>query len=144
MKKTNKNNFETKVNEEVKKSKKRPVAHFRLSLGDRQMNFIHLLLDRTKLRIGQLVLQSIQYVDNNETDLTSFLNEYIYFVNDKTYGISMGIQKMGTSHENLKKVSEVYKSIGYNIGMKGVVLLYLLYYAKNCLNMDITKYKLQM
>ena len=141
MEKTDKNNFETKVSGELKK---RPVAHFRLSLGDKQMDFIYRLLGRTKLRIGQLVLQSIQYVDNNETDLTSFLNEYIYFINDKTHGIGMGIQKMGASHENLKKASAVYKSVGYNIGIKGVVLLYLLYYAKNYLNMDITKYKLQM
>lgn len=140
MGKTNKDNFETKTNERVKK---RPVAHFHISLGENQNNFIYELLNKTKLRIGQIVWQSVMYAENSDkTDIPlSFLTEYITFVYDKTHGLNMGIQKVATSHESLKKASEMYKSIGYNIGIKGVVLLYLLYYAKNHLKMDINKYK---
>lgn len=140
MGKTNKDNFETKTNERVKK---RPVAHFHISLGKNQNNFIYELLNKTKLRIGQIVWQSVMYAENSDkTDIPlSFLTEYITFVYDKTHGLNMGIQKVATSHESLKKASEMYKSIGYNIGIKGVVLLYLLYYAKNHLKMDINKYK---
>ncbi|MBI0007001.1 hypothetical protein H3S74_12250 [Gilliamella sp. W8126] len=124
----------------IVKTTGRKITHFRLSLGQTQKEFISKLLEMTNLRIGQLIWQSILYTNTNEVS-TSFLNEYINFIYDKKHGIEMSIQKVMTSHDNLKSLSKSYKSLGYNIGIKGVVLLYLLNYAKNYLKMDITKYK---
>lgn len=121
-------------------TEKKTSAHFRLSVGQNQKDFIDNLLKKTGLRIGQLVWQSILYANSHNIDIP-FLNEHINFICDKKHGLEIGIQKVMTSHDNLKEAAKNYKSLNYKIGIKGVVLLYLLYYAKYHLKMDIKKYK---
>ena len=140
MKKIDKNNSQNGTDSiEIKEEQKKPVRNFKLSLGQKQKEFITSLMEKTNLRISELVWQSVLYANSNNID-NEFLIEHINFIHDKKHGIEVQIQKKATSHDNLKKASEVYKSIGYNIGIKGVVLLYLLYYAKNHLKMNIKKY----
>lgn len=116
------------------------VKHFRLSLGKAQKDFINILTQRTDLRIGPLVWQSVLYKNTHDINI-SFLNKYLNFIYDKKHGISVSVQKIMTSHNDLKNASQNYKKIGYNIGIKGVVLLYLLNYACHYLKMDISQYE---
>lgn len=140
MKKIDKNNsLKESINIEIKEEQKRVVRNFKLSLGQKQKDFITSLLKKTNLRIGELVWQSVLYANSNNID-NAFLIEHINFIHDKKHGIEVQIQKRATSHENLREAREKYKSLGYNFGLKGVVLLYLLYYAQNHLKMNIKKY----
>ena len=140
MRKISKNNSLTESNNiEIREEQKRAVRNFKLSLGQKQKDFIVSLLKKTNLRIGELVWQSVLYANSNNID-NVFLIEHINFIHDKKHGIEMQIQKKATSHENLKEAGKKYKALGYNFGIKGVVLLYLLYYAQNHLKMNIKKY----
>ncbi|MFQ0972227.1 hypothetical protein [Gilliamella sp. BG6] len=121
-------------------TKKRENNQFFLSVGSAQNKFINKLAEMTKLRKGDLVWQSILYA-KNQNITTSFINEYINFIYDKKHGIRIYIQKVMTSHENLKEASELYKKEGYNIKIKGVLLAYLLNYAQNHLKIDISEYR---
>jgi hypothetical protein len=121
-------------------NKKREGNQFFISVGQTQKEFIDKLSEETKLRKGDLVWQSVLFA-NNQNVTTNFITDYINFIYDKKHGIKTGIQKVMTSHENLKSANELYKKEGYKIGIKGVLLAYLLNYAKNHQKMDISKYK---
>jgi hypothetical protein len=127
-------------NNKEESQKKRKINQFCLSLTVEQKEFIYKLVGITKLRPGHLIWQSILFVNNNPISL-DFLNEYISFIYDKKHGTGTNIQKVMTTHQTLKEASTMYKNIGYNIGIKGVVLIYLLNYAKNHLKIDISKLK---
>ncbi|MCO6559786.1 MAG: hypothetical protein J6574_01620 [Gilliamella sp.] len=128
------------TNAESVESKKRKGNQFRLSIGQNQKDFIDKLTKATNLRKGELIWQSVLFANNQKVAI-SLLNEYFNFIYDKKHGIVTYFQKVMTSHVDLKNASEHYKKEGYNIGIKGVVLLYLLNYASNYLRIDISEYK---
>lgn len=124
----------------VPNKNKKDINFFILSVGSTQKEFIDKLVNKTGMKPGQLVWQSILFTNNENIDI-SFLNEYINFITDKTHGITVTLQKVMNVHDSLKEISQYYKSLSYNIKIKGVVFLYLLNYAKNYLKMDISEYK---
>ena len=112
---------------------------FVLSVGQMQKDFIDELVKVSGLKSGAIIHRAVLFVKDEPISI-DFMNEYINFVYDKVHGVNFTVQNTMNVNESLKTLSKHYKDIGYNIGIKGVILLYLLYYAKNCLNLDIAQY----
>ncbi len=140
LKGANNGSIQPKV-EEVKKepAKKTTNRHFILSFEEPQKQFIDELVEATGITTGKLILQAILF-NKNEPISLDFLNEHINFIYSKGKGKSITVQNPMLVHESLKNLSKHYKDAGYNIGNKGVVLLYLLNYAKHFLNQDISRF----
>ncbi len=122
--------------------KPRVGNQFTLSLSGEQETLLNSLTDLTGERRGQIIWQALVFAKKEPISL-DFLNEYINFVyyKGKTERTKIHIQRVVSAHEDLKELSSYYKGVGYNIGIKGVVLLYLLNYAKNHLKMDISSFE---
>lgn len=112
---------------------------FLLSLSEEQKQFLDELVEATEMRSGQLIFQAILFAKNEPVSL-DFLNDYINFVYSKKQGVATMVQNTMSVHDSLKTLSKHYKEAGYTIGIKGVVILYLLNYAKNHLNQDISRF----
>ena len=112
---------------------------FLLSLSEEQKKFLDELVESTELRSGHLIFQAILFAKNEPVSL-DFFNDYINFVCSKNQGVATMIQNTMSVHDSLKTLSKHYKEAGYTIGIKGVVILYLLNYAKNHLNQDISRF----
>lgn len=112
---------------------------FLLSLSEEQKKFLDELVEATEMRSGQLIFQAILFAKNEPVSL-DFLNDYINFVYSKKQGVATMVQNTMSVHDSLKTLSKHYKEVGYTIGIKGVVILYLLNYAKNYLNQDISRF----
>ncbi|NBI13676.1 hypothetical protein GVX81_08675 [[Haemophilus] felis] len=113
---------------------------FMLSLSEEQKAFLEELSSKTNLSHSQVVWNAFLFAQGHKIDI-GFLNQHINFVYNKKHGIATRLQKIMNLHEDLKALSSYYKGTGYNIGIKGVVLLYLLYFAQNHLKMDISAFK---
>lgn len=127
-------------NVEVVDKPKRVGNQFVLSLSEDQKAFIDELSSKTDLSNSQVVWNAVLFANGNKIEV-DFLNQHINFIYNKKHGVPTRLQKTMTLHEDLKALSAYYKGIGYNIGIKGVVMLYLLNFAKNHLKMDISAFK---
>lgn len=112
---------------------------FLLSLSEEQRKFLDELVKVSELKYGKLIFQSILFAKNEPIRL-DFLNDYINFVCGKNQGRTTMVQNTMYVHDSLKTLSKHYENMGYKIGIKGVVILYLLNYAKNYLNQDISRF----
>lgn len=120
-------------------TKNKISKQFILSVGQTQKDFIDELVRDTGMKSGAIIHRAVLFAKDEPITL-DFMNEYINFVYDKVHGVNFTVQNTMNVNESLKTLSKHYKEVGYNIGIKGVVLLYLLYYAKNFLNLDISQY----
>ncbi|KGQ42098.1 hypothetical protein JP28_11960 [Gallibacterium anatis] len=119
------------------------MKQIRLALSETQKNFINKVAEKEGIVTGELVWRALLYV-NREVITTNYLMNYITFITDKEHNAITYLQNRFTLHNDLKILSQSYKEIGYNIKMKGVVLLYVLYYADKVLNMNISQYRVKL
>jgi len=115
------------------------MSQITLSLSSDQRDFLDKIADKSNLNFGELTWRALLYTDKEL--IVDFLNEYIQFITSKEHGVRTYLQNRYTLQDDLKALSKSYKEIGYNIGIKGVVVLYILYYAENKFDIDISNYK---
>lgn len=115
----------------------------KLLLSEQQKELINKITVKADVvTYGELVWRALLYA-KREMITIDYLINYISFITDKQHDNVVYLQNRFTLHSDLKALSQSYKEIGYNIKMKGVVLLYVLYYADKALNVDISQYRVQ-
>ncbi|MDG2957038.1 hypothetical protein P7L95_09820 [Bisgaard Taxon 10/6] len=120
-------------------SEKNKTRQFVLSLVAEQKAFLDELVEYTKVGRGQLIYQSLLFAKDKPISL-DFMQNYINFIYDKRAGQNIQVTKVMDVHDSLKELNNHYKELGISIGIKGVVMLYLLNYAKNYLEIDISRF----
>jgi hypothetical protein len=119
------------------------VKQIKLALSERQKNFINEMALKEGLVTGELVWRALLYA-NRDVIATSYFMNYITFITDKGHDEIIHLQNRFTLYSDLKSLNQSYKNIGYNLKMKGIVLLYVLYYADKALNIDISQYRIKL
>lgn len=115
----------------------------KLLLSEQQKELINKITVKADVvTYGELVWRALLYA-KREMITIDYLINYISFITDKQHDNVVYLQNRFTLHSDLKALSQSYKEIGYNIKMKGVVLLYVLYYADKALNVDISQYRVK-
>lgn len=114
----------------------------KLLLSEQQKELINKIAEKENVVTGELVWKALLYA-KREMITIDYLINYISFVTDKQHDNVVYLQNRFTLHNDLKALSQSYKEIGYNIRIKGVVLLYVLYYADKALNVDISQYRVK-
>lgn len=116
------------------------MSQITLSLSSDQRAFLDEIADKSNINFGELTWRALLYADKELISI-DFLTDYIQFIASKEHGVRTYLQNRYTLQDDLKALSQSYKEIGYNIGIKGVVVLYVLYYASNKFDVDISNYK---
>lgn len=114
----------------------------KLLLSEQQKELINKIAEKENVVTGELVWRALLYAKRGMITIDYLIN-YISFVTDKQHDNVVYLQNRFTLHNDLKALSQSYKESGYNIRIKGVVLLYVLYYADKALNVDISQYRVK-
>lgn len=142
IKSANNGNPSVEDQEKTKAKRKYSYANTTLNLTSNQVKLLNDVLSQSKLdSVAHLLYTSISFAEVDPFKVTDF-SSYIPLLVEKSNNIKKVTYRKQGVYDILKDKSEHYKATWINMPIKGVVLMYLLNYAKKKLGMDIERYRL--
>lgn len=130
------------VHQENQELKKTQVRYYTIDLTPEQRDFLNTISTMQAISNSELIWQAVSFVHTLKEGITTdFIRDYSIFVKDKKDRTKTTFTKTMSSHEDLKALKEEFKSKGFGMSIKNLLLLCVLIYAGKHLKFDISKYK---
>lgn len=127
---------------QVSQQPKKEVLYYTVELTEEQRGFLDTISAMEGMSNSELVWYSVSFVNTLKEGITvDFIRDYSIFVTDKKDRTKTTLMKKMSCHEDLKGLKNHFKSRGFRISLKGVLLLCALKYAEKHLKFNISKYK---
>ncbi|WP_439295209.1 hypothetical protein [Lonepinella sp. BR2882] len=140
----NKGSIEPKPKSETKKMRVGGYIQIVVYPNLNEKRFFDDIVALTGKQLGYLLYLSYEYANKEPLPL-EYIDKHFSFVYNKNVGkyerIRFTIQEYVNTKEITRNLVDYYRSLSLPLGNKGVILLYLVNYVENCLNMDISKYE---